>query len=257
MMHNKPFHAPLATAARPLKRILDIGCGTGAMTYLLARAYPDAEVIGLDISPVPERHEKPANLTYVQGDVMKLSGAEDERFKDGSFDYVFHRLLVLGMTDWPGYAARVAALLAPGGWAEMQDYDMSIFNSAGENVSDSWWHWQAFKEDARAIGLDTDVGRKLSAIMRDAGLVAVEEKMYDVPCCDSEELSEELRPVGRLMGAMFYQPGYVRALFERVCNGRKGREELDAIIKEGEEKYAGVKPGDHARMGVAWGRKAG
>lgn len=33
------------------QRILDLGCGTGSMTLLLKQTFPDAEVIGLDLSP--------------------------------------------------------------------------------------------------------------------------------------------------------------------------------------------------------------
>lgn len=252
MMHNKPFHAPV-TAPR---RILDIGCGTGAMTYVLATAFPDAQVIGLDISPVPEdRYGRVPNLTYVQGDVVTI-GESDERFAEGGFDYVFHRLLFLGMTDWEGYAAKVARLLAPGGWAEMQDYDMTIYDGEGEDVSGQWWHWTAFREDAAAMGLDMEVGRKLESLMRGAGLQAVEKKMYDVPCTYWDDMPEHLKPVGKHMGGMMYQDGYARALMTRVCGGRRGEEELERMIVAGNEKYQSVKAGDHAKMGVAWGRKA-
>ena len=67
-MGNKPFHAPLQ---KP-KRILDIGAGTGILTVKLGREFPDAEVIGVDISPVPNRHKKPDNVTFVQGNVLDL-----------------------------------------------------------------------------------------------------------------------------------------------------------------------------------------
>lgn len=33
------------------RRILDLGCGTGSTTLLLKQAFPQAEVIGLDLSP--------------------------------------------------------------------------------------------------------------------------------------------------------------------------------------------------------------
>lgn len=33
------------------RRILDLGCGTGSTTVLLKQTFPDAEVIGLDLSP--------------------------------------------------------------------------------------------------------------------------------------------------------------------------------------------------------------
>ncbi|KAF2720353.1 hypothetical protein K431DRAFT_304355 [Polychaeton citri CBS 116435] len=54
-------------------RILDIGCGTGIITTWLARQYPDAEVVGVDISAVPGIHKKPPNVTYLQGNVAVIS----------------------------------------------------------------------------------------------------------------------------------------------------------------------------------------
>ena len=33
------------------QRILDLGCGTGSSTLILKRTFPQAEVIGLDLSP--------------------------------------------------------------------------------------------------------------------------------------------------------------------------------------------------------------
>ena len=33
------------------RRILDVGCGTGSTTLLLKQAYPEAEVVGIDLSP--------------------------------------------------------------------------------------------------------------------------------------------------------------------------------------------------------------
>ncbi len=44
----------LATVV-PAKRILEIGCGDGAMADRLCTAYPDAEYLGIDISPNPGR----------------------------------------------------------------------------------------------------------------------------------------------------------------------------------------------------------
>src|SRR3546814_4513306 len=47
------FHRSFTSTAipdRPFRRIVDLGCGFGKSTWPLKRRFPDAEVIGLDLS---------------------------------------------------------------------------------------------------------------------------------------------------------------------------------------------------------------
>lgn len=54
-----------AVQSKP-RRILDLGCGTGSMTLLLQQRFPEADVIGLDMSPhmlvMAERKAQQAHL---------------------------------------------------------------------------------------------------------------------------------------------------------------------------------------------------
>ncbi len=64
------------------ERILDIGCGTGAITCVMA-AIPNRVVIGLDVSDyLIEEHRNSDQFKFVQSDAHKLP------FDDGSFDCV-------------------------------------------------------------------------------------------------------------------------------------------------------------------------
>jgi ubiquinone/menaquinone biosynthesis C-methylase UbiE len=109
LMGNKVFHSPLHRSK--IHKTLDIGCGTGAVTHEMASMFPDAQVLGADLSPVPEVRQKLPNISYVQGDIMEL---EDARFEQNSFDMIFSRLLVLGMPHWKAYVERCVALAKPG-----------------------------------------------------------------------------------------------------------------------------------------------
>lgn len=58
------------------RRILDLGCGTGTTTLMLKRRFPNAEVVGLDLSPhmlvVAQHKARDAGLdiTFRHGDAM-------------------------------------------------------------------------------------------------------------------------------------------------------------------------------------------
>ena len=75
------------------RRILDLGCGTGSTTIMLKQAFPQADVIGLDLSPyMLVRAEDKANtagldITWRHGDAEKTS------FPDASFDLITAALL--------------------------------------------------------------------------------------------------------------------------------------------------------------------
>jgi ubiquinone/menaquinone biosynthesis C-methylase UbiE len=75
------------------RRILDLGCGTGSTTLMLKEAFPQAEVVGLDLSPymlvMADHKAKAANV-----DVQWHHGkAEETGFPDASFDLVTASLL--------------------------------------------------------------------------------------------------------------------------------------------------------------------
>ena len=46
-----PLEAALDSIEAAPSRVLDVGTGTGRAAFLLARRYPEAEVVGVDISP--------------------------------------------------------------------------------------------------------------------------------------------------------------------------------------------------------------
>ena len=185
-MFGKVFHAPVEQP----RRILDIGCGTGRATTQLAAKYLDAHVIGVDLSPVPPIHENPGNVEYIQGDIKKLVSSNDDRFREGSFDYVFHRLLVLGMTDWPGYFDDVSKLLAPGGWVEAQEIDIHTKDGDDNAVGVVNPAVLEFVHLAALKGMDVRVGSRLRGLMETSGLVGLQEDVYWWPILPMPEKPE-------------------------------------------------------------------
>ena len=93
--------------ARPA-RILDIGTGTGAAALELADRYPDAEVVGIDVSAemVAQAGARAADLSsrvrFLVADIASFEGEE-------GFD-------LIAMLNMPPFFDRVVALLRPGGF---------------------------------------------------------------------------------------------------------------------------------------------
>ncbi|KAL8698798.1 MAG: hypothetical protein Q9224_001691 [Gallowayella concinna] len=177
LMDNRLIHAPLQ---QPPLQLIDVGCGSGTVTRHLASKYPIARVYGIDLSPVPTGigHDPP-NVEFLVGDMRQML-KKDARFVPGSTDFVFSRMLALGMTDWPGYVRDMASLLRSGGWVEMQEYTLDWYLHGSYCSAD--WEWlRVLHGAAREKGRDLRCGTNMQVYMEQAGLVDISVKAYRVP----------------------------------------------------------------------------
>lgn len=259
-MFESMFHAPVKCP----QTILDIGCGTGAVTYDLATSYPSARVYGLDISPVPDLRPKQPNTTFLQGDV-RTSVASDERFHFESLDYIYCRLLVCGMTDWAGYVQIVARMLRPGGWAEMHETSWNMYQH-GCLISDGWGWLDELRKSAEKKDMDIHCGKKVSGWMKQAGLVDVTVIEYKTPI---GTWAIDARPETRRLGEYFetWMIELYWHLIAKVLGDEQSEEQIERFrtqmtqdLKPEDGKYwmfyvtTGKKPSsddiEHGRAGV-------
>ncbi len=127
---NPGYHAQLRRSARRLgladggagRRVLDLGCGTGASTAALAAAFPAAEIVGVDASAgmLERARDKrwPSRVRFVHAPAEELRQAEVH----GPFDAVFAAYLFRNLTDADAVLRTVHRLLAPGGRLAAHEY---------------------------------------------------------------------------------------------------------------------------------------
>jgi trans-aconitate 2-methyltransferase len=116
---NRPFHDLTArvTAERP-RRVVDLGCGPGSLTAVLARRWPDAEVIGVDSSErmldtARAMTDLPANLFFELADIAAWTPppGTDVVVSNAALQWVpGHEQLIRGWLE----------LLEPGAWLAIQ-----------------------------------------------------------------------------------------------------------------------------------------
>ena len=189
IMNGVTVHAPVTNP----KQIVDVGCGTGVITCYLGERFPDAQVWGIDISPVPAMREKPTNVTFVQGDFHTLAST-DGRFAPGSADLVFNRLLICGMTDWKRYIETAARMLRLGGYLEVQEVEWRWYRE-GEVIGEDWDWRKAYYAALEAKGLDEYCVGRMEGLMRDADVEGVQVKCFPWPFTkEQKEMYRRLLP---------------------------------------------------------------
>jgi 2-polyprenyl-3-methyl-5-hydroxy-6-metoxy-1,4-benzoquinol methylase len=104
------YHGFFAAHVASGNRVLDIGCGYGAVARSIAHAIPDAEVTGIDIEPTNVAQARaatnPSNLTFVEGDAT-------EAFPDGSWDVVVLSNVLEHIDERVVFLATIRERLAP------------------------------------------------------------------------------------------------------------------------------------------------
>jgi ubiquinone/menaquinone biosynthesis C-methylase UbiE len=105
-------------------RVLDIGCGTGALVTLIKRLHPDVDVVGLDPDPkalTRARRRAERGAVTIQLD----QGFSDELpYPDASFDRVFSSFMLhhLQTGEKEKTLREVRRVLKPGGSLHLLDF---------------------------------------------------------------------------------------------------------------------------------------
>ncbi|KAJ7350572.1 S-adenosyl-L-methionine-dependent methyltransferase [Mycena albidolilacea] len=99
------------------RNILEIGAGSGAWAIQAAKLYPEAEVVAVDMNPLPSR-PLPPNVRYQQLNVL-----QPFPFEAGSFDVVHIRLVLCHLPDAHSVLSRIIDLVSPGGWLLIDEID--------------------------------------------------------------------------------------------------------------------------------------
>lgn len=150
-------------------QILDVGTGTARWAHEMARTFPLAQVVGLDISPAAADAESehsgldthPPNYAFALANLL-----EGLPYPDGTFDLVHMRLMFSAIPEdrWPFVATELARVACPGGWVESVEAEPV----EGAPALNTLKEWQIAL--TRRRGVDIMIGARVSSFLRDAGL---------------------------------------------------------------------------------------
>jgi ubiquinone/menaquinone biosynthesis C-methylase UbiE len=215
MLEDYMADLPLPDGAR----VLEVGCGTGAVARMVAARPGVGSVVGLDPSAVFVDHarrlaESVANLSYVVGSGTALG------FDDGAFDAVVFHTVLSHIPDAGGALAEAARVTVAGGALAVFDGDYATTTVAlGDHDP-----LQACADAAMAALVhDRYLVRRLGTLARAAG--------WEVT---------RLRSHGYVENE---NPGYILTLIDRgadtlVAAGELGEPAADALKAEARRRVA-------------------
>jgi len=113
-------------------RVLDVGCGNGWATRLLAEKASEGRVVGIDIADEMIRLARDSSSSF--GNIeFQVASAEHLQFSDGEFTHAFSMESLYYYQDIPAALREILRTLAPGGLF------VAVVDLYQENVPSHQW----------------------------------------------------------------------------------------------------------------------
>ena len=165
-------HPNLAALLRPGMAVLDVGCGTGAITRGIAQAVsPDGAVVGIDINADLIARASAAsagqrNLRFETADIY------EERWA-AAFDVVTSARVLQWLADPARAIAAMVRAARPGGMIAVLDYDYLRAHWEPALPPSVQRFFRAFLDWRADAGMDNAIGAHLPRLFEQAGLAGV------------------------------------------------------------------------------------
>jgi SAM-dependent methyltransferase len=161
-------HRVLADLLQPGMAVLDVGCGTGAITRGIAEAVdPDGMVVGVDrdrglIDRARAAHADVSNLRFIEADIARLE-------LDSRFDIVAAARTLQWIADVPAALRGMARAATPEGMLVILDYNHSLREwhpGPPHAFADFYACFLAWRE---ANGWDNTIANRCPALLEEIG----------------------------------------------------------------------------------------
>ena len=230
--HHVLFHALgnhyVAPISPPLPLILDVGTGTGIWANEMARLFPEATVVGIDLADTSFKQPAQENCLLRTGNVV--TGLP---FPDAFFAFTHQRLLVAGIMahQWPGVIHELVRVTRRQGWIELVEVP-SLAEGAGPATA----RMQAILETvSKSQGFDGEVIRHLGEMLAQEGVQSIEQQRIPIP------IGNWAGRVGSMMKRDLL--AVVAALRNRYCPQAGITEaEFDQIVQEMAQEWEVYRP---------------
>jgi len=169
-----------------LVEVLDVGCGTGEITRRLAKRYPQARLLGLDIMEGNLRLARRDSAAYGERVRYEVGDAFALQQADASVDLLVCRHMSQAVPQFPRVLAEFHRVLKPGGWLHLlsEDYGMLHMAAPGRAAPgggraspsrdpDRFWNQVVVNSFFQSIECDGRIGRHSPTLLAEAGFAAI------------------------------------------------------------------------------------
>ena len=204
-------------------RVLDVGAGSGEFSARMAEAYPDAQVLGVELLEASVQYARRKHAAYVPRLRFETGDAYALAQPDNSFDMVANRHMIQSVPHVERILAELVRVTKPGGRVHVlaEDYTM-LHMMSGPLDSDELWR-KGPVEFSERTGTDSRIGRRAWTLLRAAGLIEVRVDYVIV---------DTLRVPRRIFADIItaWRDGYVDALGTPEWPSNVVRQHFDEVI---------------------------
>jgi len=155
------------------EHVLDVGCGTGSMTFALPRLANVASVTGVDLAPMYVEHARA--LITDKRITVREADARDLPFGDDAFDRAFSLLVLQFIPETDRAVAEMRRVVRPGGIVAAAVWDSFGGMPSTRLIWDAAGVLDPSADAPRALFRPLSAPDEMAALWRRLGLLDVEQ----------------------------------------------------------------------------------